>query len=90
MLDKAGKQIHELNDTKFIGRPMSVAKSEDEQTIYVADNFKGVVSLDKEGRLIDISTHTELERPIGLTVGKDSKVYIIGYPSESWDRCILR
>ncbi|XP_045179447.2 uncharacterized protein LOC123539042 [Mercenaria mercenaria] len=82
VFDKVGKQIQEINDRDIIGRPFSLAKSEDEKKIFVADNYKGIVILNIKGQLIDTIRHPELKIAVGTCVGKSGEVYTFDYSSK--------
>ncbi|XP_045180952.2 uncharacterized protein LOC123540196 [Mercenaria mercenaria] len=82
VFDKKGTELQDVKDKDFVGRPLSLAKSEDEKMVFVADNHKGVVILDEKAQLVEIITHPDLKSPTGICVGKGGIVYICGKDTE--------
>ncbi|XP_045179464.2 uncharacterized protein LOC123539055 [Mercenaria mercenaria] len=81
VFDRSGEQIQDINHKGIIGRPLSLAKSEDEQKIFVADSNKGIVILNINGQLIDAIRHPQLKIAAGVCVGKSGEVYTFDYSS---------
>ncbi|XP_053374260.1 uncharacterized protein LOC128546885 [Mercenaria mercenaria] len=78
------RAIKKAQDGKILSpQPMHLAFNIDESKIFIADNYKGVIAVDTDGKMLSTFTAPELAEARGICVDVNDDVIVCGYVSNN-------
>ncbi|XP_053401379.1 tripartite motif-containing protein 2-like [Mercenaria mercenaria] len=85
--DISGTMLHKITNDKF-GKPVftssrHISVSTNRDCVYVADNEKGVITLDVQGNFLSTFTDPDLVCPQGVCTDKKGNILVCGFGSSN-------